>query len=135
VPDARRQKGAVVSRPQFISEAGASLVTKSVLAGETDIRWLERKPSQDPVDNGWRVFGDADSSDYLSAGENWQIVDFNRLCAMEPALLAIWPLPVGTRLTLVTTSKGERIFIDDVTGQQINADDIHGGRREGSATD
>lgn len=121
-----------MSHPQFIREAGASLVTESVLAGETEIRWIERKPSQDPVDNGWRCFGSTDTSDYLADGENWQIVDFNRLCEMEPALLAIWQLPVGTRLTLVTTSKGERIFLDDATGLQINADDIHGGASPGA---
>lgn len=114
------------SYPEFIPDAGASLATRSVMSGETDIRWLDRKPSQDPVDNGWRVLGSTDTTEYLADNDNWRIVDFNELCALEPALLAIWNLPVGTRLTLVTTSTGEKVFLDDATGAQITADDIHG---------
>ena len=114
------------SYPEFIPAAGASLATKSVMSGTTEMRWLDRKSSQSPVDNGWRVLGASDTGEYLADNDNWQVVDFNELCAMEPALLAIWNLPVGSQLTLVTTSTGQKVFIDDATGAQITADEIYG---------
>ena len=101
------------------------MTTKSMLRGDTDIRWLDRAQSLGPVDNGWRVLGTAATTDYLADTDNWQMTDFNELCALEPALLAIWSLPVGTRLMLLTTSTGAKVFLDETSGALITADDIY----------
>lgn len=114
------------SRPPLIPDAGASLATTNVLGGKAPIRWLERESSQDPVDNGWRVMSDIDDSDYLSNEENWRIVDFNELCEIEPAMIAIWHLPVGSELTLATDAKGHIRFFDDKTGQPISDAVLYG---------
>lgn len=114
------------SNEPFIRDAGACLATKNVLSGKAPIRWLERDESQDPVDNGWRVISEIDDSDYLSNTDNWQIVDFNEVCEIEPAIIAIWQLPVGTELTLVTDDDGRTMFIDDSTGEPLSDEVLYG---------
>lgn len=102
----------------FIRDAGAALTTRNVLERRAPVRWLDRGPSRAPADNGWRVFSAADSSVYLENRDNWKIVEFNDLCAIEPALIAVYDMPIGTRLELVH-SEGERYFVDSTTGERI----------------
>ncbi|MEE1742037.1 DUF2185 domain-containing protein [Streptomyces sp. BE147] len=104
--------------PEFIPGAGASLVTRSVLAGESRIRWVHRKPSRQSADNGWRVLGDTDTGDYLSNAKNWVPVDFNELCAIEPALIGIYDFPVGADLQIVHEGRGV-VVIDVESGREV----------------
>ncbi|MFB7958031.1 DUF2185 domain-containing protein [Streptomyces sp. NPDC056045] len=106
------------SYPEFIPGAGASLVTRSVLAGESRVRWVHRKPSRQPADNGWRVLGDTDTSAYLSDTKNWVIADFNELCAIEPALIGIYDFPIGSDLQIVREGQGIRI-VDITSGHEV----------------
>ncbi|MFD1574488.1 DUF2185 domain-containing protein [Agromyces cerinus subsp. nitratus] len=106
------------SYPEFIPGAGASLATKNVLSGAGRVRWMVRKPSRQPADNGWRIMSDVDSSEYLSDSGNWVITDFNELCAIEPALLGIYDFPVGSDFQLVDDGSGIQIF-DTASGREI----------------
>lgn len=103
---------------QFIPKAGACLASKNVLSGLGRVRWLVREESQAPADNGWRIFSHIDTEDYLSDTDNLQIVDFNELCEIEPALIGIWDLPVGSDLQIVDEGNGIRI-VDTATGRDI----------------
>ncbi|MFH9727574.1 DUF2185 domain-containing protein [Streptomyces sp. NPDC017254] len=106
------------SYPEFIQGAGASLATRSVLSGAGRIRWAHRKPSRHAADNGWRVMSDVDSSEYLSDAGNWAVTDFNELCAIEPALIAVYDFPVGSDLQIVKDGAGLRI-LDAVSGREV----------------
>ena len=103
---------------EFIPKAGASLATKNVLEGRGRVRWMVRRPSRAAADNGWQIMSHVDTSDYLNDTANWQIVDYNDLCAIEPALIGIWDLPVGSDLQLVNDELGVRI-LDTPTGREI----------------
>ncbi|WP_281168167.1 DUF2185 domain-containing protein [Propionicicella superfundia] len=103
---------------EFIPKAGACLATLNVLEGRGKVRWMVRRPSKAPADNGWQVMSHIDTSDYLNNSANWRIVDFNDLCAIEPALIGIWDLPVGSDLQLVRDELGIRI-VDTPTGEEI----------------
>ncbi|MCX4986067.1 DUF2185 domain-containing protein [Streptomyces sp. NBC_00572] len=103
--------------PEFIPGAGASLATRSVLEGESRIRWVHRKPSRQPADNGWRILGDTDTGDYLPNPKNWRPVDLNELCAIEPALIGSYDFPVGADLQIVREGRGV-LIVDTKSGRE-----------------
>lgn len=103
---------------EFIPNAGACITTKNVLNRVGVIKWMVRDPSMDPADNGWRIFGHLDTTEYLADPSNMEIVDFNELCGIEPALIGIWDLPVGSDLQIVIDEDGKHI-VDTPTGRKI----------------
>lgn len=114
----------MTSQIEFIPNAGACLATGNVLERRGRVRWMVRRPSQAPADNGWQIMSSVDTSDYLNDTNNWQIVDFNDLCNIEPALIGIWDLPVGSDLQLVEDELGIRI-VDTPTGREIPPEDLY----------
>jgi hypothetical protein len=117
-----------MERIEFIRGAGGCLVTKNVLDGAGLVRWMVRRPSKAPADNGWQVMSHIDTSEYLNDSSNWQITDFNELCMIEPALIGIWDLPVGSDLQLVRDELGIRI-VDTPTGREIPAEELYNPER------
>lgn len=102
----------------FIQSAGACLATKNVLERRGQVRWAVSRPSRAPADNGWQIMSHIDDSAYLNDTSNWEIVDYNDLCAIEPALIGIWDFPVGADLQLVRDEQGI-YFVDMVTNQPV----------------
>ncbi len=103
---------------EFIPNAGACLATLNVINRTGVVRWMVRVPSQMPADNGWQIMSHLDTTEYLNDPANWRIVDFNDLCAIEPALIGIWDMPVGSDLQIVRDELSIRIF-DTPTGREI----------------
>lgn len=106
---------------QFIPQAGACLTSTNVMSGAGRVRWMVREESLAAADNGWRIFSDLDTSEYLADSANLTIVDYNEVCRLEPALIGIWDLPVGSDLQLVDDDQGIKI-VDTATGRPIPAD-------------
>ncbi|MWV75968.1 immunity protein Imm33 domain-containing protein, partial [Rathayibacter rathayi] len=88
------------------------------------VRWMLREPSKAPVDNGWRIMSAADSSEYLADSNNWRITDFNDACEIEPALIGIYDLPVGSDLQIVIDEHGTRI-VDTPTGRELTPERMY----------
>ncbi len=109
---------------EFIPNAGACLATLNVIQKKGLVRWMVRRPSKAPADNGWQIMSHIDTSEYLNDTSNWQIVDFNDLCAIEPALIGIWDLPVGSDLQLVRDKQGIHIF-DTPSGREIPRESLY----------
>ena len=103
---------------EFIPNAGACLATLNVINRTGVVRWMVRLPSQMPADNGWQIMSHLDTTEYLNDLSNWRIVDFNDLCAIEPALIGIWDMPVGSDLQIVRDELSIRIF-DTPTGREV----------------
>lgn len=78
---------------------------------------MVRRPSQAPADNGWRIFSSVDTDEFLSRSDSMEIVDFNRVCAIEPILIGIWDLPVGMDLQVV--DDGTMHIVETDTGREI----------------
>lgn len=115
----------MASYPEFIPKAGACLVSTNVLSGAGRVRWMVRQESQAPVDNGWRIFSHVDSSEFLADPDNLRVTDFNEVCAIEPALIGIYDLPVGSDLQIV--DDGERIqVVETATGRVVPEDEQFG---------
>ena len=80
----------------FIENAGAAIVSRKIVERTGNIKWLTRETPFAPQDSGWRVLSDRDTEEYLSNPANMTVVDFNELCALEPACIGIYLLPVGS---------------------------------------
>ena len=103
---------------EFIRNAGGSVATRRILDGESPLKWMLREPSANPVDNGWRFFSEADDDAYLNDPANSVVVDFNTVTGIEPAIIPIWNLPVGSDLQLVVKG-GRRMIYDNATGLPV----------------
>ena len=79
------------------------------------MKWIFREEPVNPNDNGWRALGDTDTEEYINIPENNLVVDFDRLVEIEPAVLAIYDMPVGTDLEFDSQRKA---FIDSSTGKE-----------------
>lgn len=100
--------------------AAACLVTTSVLAGRAHIGRLVRQATHDPGDSGWRVLAHTDTEAFINSGDCWRSVTVEDVSAMEPALHAVWQMPVGTDLQLFHDERGVRI-VDTATGQSVSS--------------
>ena len=105
-------------RAVFIENAGGVIITKSIYQGTSKLKWFFREESVNPSDNGWRAIGDNDTQEYLNNPENSMVVDFNTLANIEPAVLSVYDMPVGTYLEFCFDDTG-RYFVDTNTGNRI----------------
>ena len=105
-------------RAVFIENAGGVIITKSIYQGTSKLKWFFREESVNPSDNGWRAIGDNDTQEYLNNPENSMVVDFNTLANIEPAVLSVYDMPVGTGLEFCFDDTG-RYFVDTNTGNRI----------------
>lgn len=109
---------------ELIPRAGACLATDTVLDGAGRVRWMVRETSKNSVDNGWRIMSHLDDAAHLADPASWRVVDFNVVCALEPALIGIWDLAVGSDLQLVDDELGIRV-VDTPTGRQIPTENLY----------
>ena len=69
---------------QLMQKAGACVVTKSLLNGNSKLKWLFRENNS--IGTGWVAFGDTDTQEYIDKAENLSVVDFNTLANIEPTV-------------------------------------------------
>ena len=103
---------------QYITNGGGCIVTKSVLQGNTPLKWLFREEPVNEVDNGWRAMGRDDTQEYIDESSNHAICDINTLINIEPTVLNVYEMPVGTDLEFVEDATG-KYFVDTRTGKEI----------------
>ena len=101
--------------PVMTHNLGGCIITKSLYEGTSKLKWIFREEGANPADNGWRAIGDTDTEEYINTTGNNMVVDFDRLVEIEPAVLAIYDMPVGTDLEF---DAQRRVFIDSNTGKE-----------------
>ena len=87
---------------------GASIVSNNILENKANIKWILRESSVNDLDNGWRFLSEIDTEEYLSDAENMSICDWSTIVDIEPAVLSIFNMPIGTELTMIYEE--ERVF-------------------------
>lgn len=97
---------------------GASIVSNNILKNKANIKWIFREDAVDELDNGWRFLSEIDTEEYLSNPENMSVCDWSTIVEIEPAVLSIFDMPIGTELTLIYEGE-RRNFIDTNTGSKI----------------
>lgn len=99
-----------------IPGAGGMIISRAVLEGRHQARWLFRQEA--PYGNGWVCFGDGEDDNYVNNAANMTVADFNRLVELEPAAYNVFHMPVGTELELRELPEG-RFFVDVSTGEPV----------------
>lgn len=107
------------SIPEFVPKAGGSIISRNALDGKAPIRWAYREEQENPVDNGWRFLSVIDTEEFLGDSDNMTVVDFNSVVALEPAVLPLLHLPVGTDVTIARNDEGRIFLLDSSTGDEI----------------
>jgi len=97
---------------------GACMVSRNIYEGKGNLKWCTREVSKRDIDNGWRFLSDIDTADYLADTNNWCILAFETVAEIEPALFAIYNMPVGTDLTLMQDGT-RKYFVDRKSGEPI----------------
>lgn len=104
---------------KFINNAGACIVSKRILNGDSKLKWMLREKPVEELDNGWRFFSESDDSDYINNSDNLVVCDFNTVANIEPAIIGVFLLPIGSDLQLVSEN-GKITFYDNLTGDVVN---------------
>ena len=94
---------------QYITGAGGTIVSKSILEGTSKLKWLFRENSE--YGNGWVALGDTDTQEYVDNPDNMTIVDFNTLANIEPAVVNVFYMPVGSDLELCSDPSGNYFLV------------------------
>ena len=98
---------------------GSSIVSNNILENKANIKWILRERSVNELDNGWRFLSEIDTEEYLSHAENMSICDWSTIVDIEPAVLSIFNMPIGTELTIIY--EDERVyFLDSNSGQKLS---------------
>ena len=98
---------------------GASIVSNNILKNKANIKWILRENSVNELDNGWRFLSEIDTEEYLSHAENMSICDWSTIVEIEPAVLSIFNMPIGTELIIIY--EDERVyFLDSNSGQKLS---------------
>ena len=64
-------------------------------------------------------FSKIDTEKYLSHSENMSVCDWSTIVEIEPAVLSIFNMPIGTELTIIY--EDERVyFLDSNSGQKLS---------------
>ena len=103
---------------KYVENVGSCIITKSLLNGETKLRWLFREEPLNNIDTGWIAFGNKDNDDYVNNPKNLAVVDLNTLINIEPTILNVYEMPIGTDLIFINEN-GDKYFIDAKTNEQI----------------
>lgn len=114
----------MAERVVFIEDAGRCVVSNAVLDGSAPLKWMVRDEPRVPTDTGWRFFSAADSRADLSDAEKLSVVDFNDVCAAEPAVIGIWGFPVGSDLQIVVEG-GRKKVVDTPTGRELDEIELY----------
>lgn len=97
---------------QYVQGAGACMVTKSLLEHTSNLRWMFKE------ERGWVAFGHSDTQEYVDNASNFAIVDFNTLANIEPTVMYVLYMPVGTDLEFRMDDSG-KYFVDTKSGKEI----------------
>ena len=97
---------------------GACMVSRNIYEKRASLKWCIREKSIKDIDNGWRFLSDIDTDNYLLDSKNWCILAFESVIEIEPAVLAIYDMPVGTEVTLLQEGK-QKYFVETNTGKPV----------------
>ncbi len=99
-------------------DMGGSIVSRNVWERKGRIKWCFREESVHEHDNGWRFLSEIDTDEFLHDNSNLLICAWGTVFEIEPAIMPIFDMPVGTELTLVYEGE-KKFFIYSETGEPV----------------
>lgn len=100
---------------------GGSIVSRNVLENKGRLKWCFRETPVNAVDNGWRFLSEIDTDEFLQKPSNMVICDWGTIFDIEPAIMPIFDMPIGTELTLMYDGQ-RKFFVFSDTGKPVRFD-------------
>ena len=97
---------------------GGSIVSRNILENKGRVKWCIREEPVHAVDNGWRFLSEIDTDEFLEEVSNMVVCDWGTIFEIEPAIMPIFDMPVGTELTLVYEGR-RKFFAYSDTGEIV----------------
>ena len=97
---------------------GGCVVSKNILNGLGNVKWCIRESSRNELDNGWRFLSGIDTDDFLADSSNMAVCDWGTIVNIEPAVIEIFYMPVGTDIMLVNENNLKK-FVNTETVVEI----------------
>ncbi len=98
---------------------GAATISVNILNGVGRLKWCVREAPMGETDTGWTFLSEADDEEFLAGEGNLRSIAYQSVIEIEPAVLWIYQLSIGTDIQLVT-EKGKKYFVDTRTGNKVN---------------
>ncbi|WP_397538214.1 DUF2185 domain-containing protein [Rummeliibacillus pycnus] len=101
------------------SGLGGSVVSNNISQNIGELKWCIKEQPVNDLDNGWRFLSDIDTEEFLADASNMSICDWGTIIEIEPAIMNIFNMPIGTDITLLSennrkyfvyTESGEKVF-------------------------
>lgn len=101
------------------------LASKQFLNESAPLGWLVRVEPEAPEDSGWRLYSRADTPEYIEGDGNFAIVPYNDAGEIEPMILPVYFMPVGTELRLFYDEQNDRLrWFDENSNQDGKLDEV-----------
>ena len=105
--------------PRKQSANGGCLVSNSIMNKEGQLKWCVRHKPLNRQDTGWEFYSDIDTPDIEDDPSKFSIQSFRAVCEIEPLIMEIFNMPVGTDICLIK-DEGDAWFVDSTTYETID---------------
>jgi hypothetical protein len=103
---------------QDLEIRGVATVSNNILNGVGRLKWCVRDNPIGEDDTGWTFLSEIDDDEFCADSGNFSIIPYIKVFKIEPAVLWIFEMPIGTDIQLII-KKGKRDFVDNNTGKII----------------
>ncbi|MET3659176.1 immunity protein Imm33 domain-containing protein [Sporosarcina psychrophila] len=100
------------------SGLGGSVVSNNILRNKGKLKWCIKEKPVNALDNGWRFLSDIDTDEYLADASNMSICDWGTIIEIEPAIMYIFDMPLGTDITLLNENN-TKSFVYTESGEKV----------------
>lgn len=99
---------------------GGFIISKNITQNGVKAKWIFREESSIKVCNGWNIYSENDTQEYVINPDNFEVVTAETILKFVPELLKIYHAPYGTDLTIKYNNGVFAGFIDTKTGKDIS---------------
>ncbi|AEN89413.1 MULTISPECIES: immunity protein Imm33 domain-containing protein [Priestia] len=100
------------------SGLGGSVVSNNILKNIGDLKWCIKEEPVNDLDNGWRFLSDIDTEEFLANASNMSVCDWGTIIEIEPAIINIFDMPIGTDITLLSENN-KKYFVYTDSGEKV----------------
>lgn len=114
-----KKSGSNTESNNIASMPNGCIASNNLLSEKGELKWCFRESPVNKMDSGWRFLSDIDTDEYLVDANNSSVCTLNTVIQIEPAILSIINLPIGTDAELIVAN-GEKMFVDTNSNEPLN---------------
>lgn len=86
------------------------IVSNHIIHGDAELRWCFREKPASDLDSGWRFLSGIDTEAYINDPSNMSVCAWQTMVEIEPAVLPLLHMRVGTDLVFEHAGKKRRFI-------------------------